>query len=604
MPNNSDNTSSITQSFRKDVSDEPEVFIQKMKNTLKKKKNNYKNIEELENIYETVDNSPTTFKPSINKSSKKSREHTNELTDSFEQFSKDMDDFKKNMTSIFTPMDNNEGNSSSPETDTKTSKKTKTEKSVYLPDYEYENKNEKKLKKEKYARLLDDAKNGTVNIAEIKNLLNTGQITQAQYNTLFGFSLPGFDWQNINTSPPKKPECGKFNKDCGASANSLDYFKKIMEIIKQLINLYSQLLNFIASKVYLSTNSNSESKDSTLDISIIAKILNYIIMVPFAIFFAYNWFYITFYRDESGNPLKIDFENDVMSSLKGLLERLFKCLVRPMILQDLLRNLISGTYYAFSSMIKNGEKSIFKESYIGRIIENPTVIFISLVFIILFMIPEYSDKISNALFSYMNDKKVPYEGYLHGIIAYDWIVGFAAVGIIGKYATFISSLLSPLTTVFWFLVLVIFSHVMIRFSGIFMILYLYVMSYFALTIYSPGGFFNGYNTINTILKNATSGKNKSCPPNQKDDMITKIIKMCYNYLWSFIYLIVCIVCLTMVLGKISSASSKIALSSVFSMLVAIISFYLVYNVQTPLTDDISKKDIDIPPYYNPFEKSK
>ena len=363
MPNNSDNTSSITQSFRKDVSDEPEVFIQKMKNTLKKKKNNYKNIEELENIYETVDKTTSTFKPlkKTNKPSKKSWEQTDELTDSFEQFSKDMDDFQKNMTSIFTPMDNKEGNSSSPESDNKNSKKTKTENSVYLPDYEYENKNEKELKKKRYKRLLDNAKDGNVNIAEIKNLLNTGEITQAQYNTLFGFSLPGFDWQNINTSLPKKPECGKFNKDCGASANSLDYFKKIMEIIKQLINLYSQLLNFIATKVYLSTNSNSESKDSTFDISVIAKILNYIIMVPFAIFFAYNWFYITFYRDESGNPLKIDFENDVMSSLKGLLERLFKCLVRPMILQDLLRNVVSKMYYAFSSMIKNGEKSIFKE---------------------------------------------------------------------------------------------------------------------------------------------------------------------------------------------------------------------------------------------------
>ena len=138
MPNNSDNTSSITQSFRKDVSDEPEVFIQKMKNTLKKKKNNYKNIEELENIYDTVDNTTSTFKPSkkTNKHSKKSWEQTDELTDSFEQFSKDMDDFKKNMTSIFTPMNNKEGNSSSPETDNKNSKKTKTENSVYLPDYE------------------------------------------------------------------------------------------------------------------------------------------------------------------------------------------------------------------------------------------------------------------------------------------------------------------------------------------------------------------------------------------------------------------------------------------------------------------------------------
>jgi hypothetical protein len=41
------------QSFRQDDRDSPDTFIKKMKNTMsKKRKNNYKGIEELENIYE------------------------------------------------------------------------------------------------------------------------------------------------------------------------------------------------------------------------------------------------------------------------------------------------------------------------------------------------------------------------------------------------------------------------------------------------------------------------------------------------------------------------------------------------------------------------
>ena len=95
-------------------------------------------------------------------------------------------------------------------------------------------------------------------------------------------------------------------------------------------------------------------------------------MIPISIIFAYNWFYIMFYKDELGEPVKIDFSKNVMDSLKGLLMRFFKTLVAPLILFDAVMRIFIPTIY-----FKIG--TALEMIFIGKILLNPIFIFISLI---------------------------------------------------------------------------------------------------------------------------------------------------------------------------------------------------------------------------------
>ena len=69
------------------------------------------------------------------------------------------------------------------------------------------------------------------------------------------------------------------------------------------------MLKYISTEIYNSTDGAIDGKPSknAKDVSVIVNVLHYIIMVPLAIYFSYNWFFITFYRDEENKGLNIDF---------------------------------------------------------------------------------------------------------------------------------------------------------------------------------------------------------------------------------------------------------------------------------------------------------
>lgn len=576
-----------------DDKDSPDQFIKKMNNTLsKKKKNNFKNIEELENIYEStgntkpakkkVDNHLLNIKSSVNALDKSIQQ----IEDSINKVSKKT--IKPHKISK-TPVDNIEGFSNTDIYD-----------SIYKPEYEFETE-EQPVSTTEYAKLVNDAKSGLLNTTLIKQLMNIGKITESQYNELFGFTLDfsGFEWKNASTPPPNptNERCSKWNKNCeGGGADIIEWLKRVLNNLKQIMGIYSQILRFISVLIYKSVDGSLDGNPSNSndDVSIIVNVLHFLIMIPLSIYFAYNWFYITFYKDETGEPITFDFSEKVMSSLKGLLIRLFKCLVQPMILIDsIIRLFIPKSYYTIGEAIQSFIIGPLDFSLIGKIITNPLFIFIWFTLIILHMTCKYSDTILNMFMSYITDAKVPYESYLHGIIAYDWIVGIAAIEIFGKVFGLIETYVSPLTAIFWFLILVIFSHLMIRFAGIFIILYLYAMSYFALSIYSKGGINAAIKSINLAFEASIRTSNVKCPEGEWEKSIKQILELVYKYLYAILYIIVLGYSAMWIFASMKSSSGKIILGSTLSLIVAIIILAVTYVRVSMGKSDIEKSDIDI-----------
>ena len=362
-----------------------------------------------------------------------------------------------------------------------------------------------------------------------------------------------------------------------------------------MIGIYSQVLRYFSTLLYKSTDGKIDGNPSNnaADVSIIVNVLHFLIMIPLSIYFAYNWFYITFYKDETGQSIQIDFSYNVMTSLKGLLIRFFKCLVQPMILLDaFMRLVIPNAYFSMGNALKSLIIGPLDLSFIGKILTNPIFIFLCLTLLILNMTCAYSDDVANMLYSYMSDEKVPYEKQLHGIIAYDWIIGIAAIGIIGRVFGIVESLMSPLSALFWFLVLVIFSHLMIRFAGIFALLYLYIMSYFALAIYSDGGVSAAMKSINLALEASIKDTDNKCPKGKWEKIIINVLNLIYKYLFALLYIIVLAYSTFLIFTSMKSSSGKIILGSTLVMIIAIIVMVIAL-VSLQSGPSTKKSDIDI-----------
>lgn len=582
-----------TLPFRNDDKDTPDQFIKKMKSTLsKKKKNNFKNIEELENIYESTTDKKSKKTKQVDRDLLNIKSSVNALDKSIQQIEDSINQVSektKTPKTPKTPLDNIEGFSN-----------TNIYDSIYKPEYEFETK-EQPVTNTEYAKLVNDAKSGILNTTLIKQLMNIGKITEAQYNQLFGFTLDfsGFEWKNASTTPPKptNERCSKWKKNCdGGGADIVEWLKRMLENLKKIMGIYSQILRFISVLIYKSVDGSLDGKPSNSndDVSIIVNVLHFLIMIPLSIYFAYNWFYITFYKDETGEPISFDFSEKVMSSLKGLLIRLFKCLVQPMILMDsFLRLFIPKSYYTIGEAIQSFIIGPFDFSFIGNIITNPLFIFIWFTLLILYMTCKYSDTILNMFLSYITDANVPYESYLHGIVAYDWIVGIAALGVFGKMVGAIETVMSPVSAIFWFLVLVIFSHLMIRFAGIFILLYLYAMSYFALSIFSKGGINAAIKSINLAFEASIRTGNVKCPEGEWEKAVKEILELIYKYLYAILYIIVLGYSSMWIFASMKSSSGKIILGSTLSLIIAIIVLAIAYVRVAMGKTDVEKSDIDI-----------
>lgn len=475
---------------------------------------------------------------------------------------------------------------------------TDTYERIYKPEYEY-GKRRRRIGRKQFAELANQAKSGKLNGTKLKQLLNTGRITQSQYNMLFGFSLDfsGFGWKNINAKPKSNEGCPKWNKNCGDNGtNIMEYIKRLIAYIKKIVGYYSQGLRYVSTLIYKSTDGKLDNKPSksTNDVSIIANILHYILMTPLSIYFAYNWFFITFYRDPVGQPIKIEFSDMIMKLLRGFLKRLFKRHVQPMILLDTaLRIVIPKGYYIVGNAFKGIKIGSVDFSLASNIMTNPLFIFIWLVVVILIMVCAFSEKVADKFLSYLLEKEVPHKSYLHGIALYDWIVGFADVGQMGQLFGLMEVFFNPLGAIFWGIVLEVFSHLTVRFGGLFFILYLYVMSYFAIAIYSVGGVGAAMKNINSAFETAINTTDSKCTPSAWEKFIMNLLNIIYKYLFAILYIMILLYSILLILIKMDSSSSQIILSSALVMVIAIIVM-AVKLIAMQNDKGIQKSDIDLP----------
>jgi hypothetical protein len=568
------NSNKLNNSLSTDDKNETTKILKKMKSISNKKKHNYKNIKELENIYDST----TSKKEGVEIRNKPKLSSTVFEDDTSKKI--DNDGSKKN-SHIIEGFTNDDGPK------------------IYIPEYEYDNYNKTTNKKSTNKIIDKKVPPGSIDMIELHKEYESGKITKSQYDNLFNFHFGNIDW---SLPKPTKNTCGQFNKNCDTGSNIMAYIQNAINIFKQFIGIYSDLLRYIATQIYLSTDGKIDGapRKSSKDVDLIVNILHYIIMIPFSIFFAYNWFYIMFYKDETGSFVKNDFSKIMMNSLKGLLMRFLKCLVAPVILVNaLMRTIIPGVYFGGIKIFQNIDAGPFSSFFetIGNIFDNPLIIFIWLTMIILYMVCNYSDTVINALYAYMGDGSTrPFLNLLYGIIGYDLVVGVAAIPLFIKAFDTMLALASPMTTLAWFLILLVFSFLMINFSGIFVIMYLYIMSYFALLIYSPAGYNVAINSIQNAFKNGVYSSKKPCPPNPGyfEQLLHNIFEAIYDNLTLVLYAIVFFYSIFRIIFDMKSASSKIILSSGFGIVVFMIVLGIIMTTVNKLKKNVDKSMFDLP----------
>jgi hypothetical protein len=591
------NNNKLNNSLSTDDKNETTKILKKMKIISSKKKHNYKNIKELENIYDST----TSKKEGI-----EIRNNQNPSATVLEDDTSKKRDNDGTKTTQNAKISGREAVGDRENSGERSSKEFVQEgftndngPSIYKPKYEYDSYNTTTNKKSTKKIIDKKVPPGSIDIMDLHKEYKSGNITKSQYDDLFNFHFGNIDW---SLPKPTTNKCGQFNKNCDTGSNIMAYIQNVINIFKQFIGIYSKLLRYIATQMYISTDGKIDGtpSKSSKDVDLLVNILHYIFMIPFSIFFAYNWFYIMFYRDETGSFVKNEFSKTVMDSLKGLLRRFLKCLVSPVILMNaLMRTIIPGVYLGGIKLFQNIDAGPFSSFFetVGNIFENPLIIFIWLTMIILYMVCTYSDTVINALYAYMGDGSTrPYINLLYGIIGYDLVVGVAAVPLFMKAFDTMLALASPMTTLAWFLILLVFSFLMINFSGIAVIIYLYIMSYFALLIYSPSGYKGAINSIQNAFKNGVYSSKKPCPPNPGyfEKLLHNIFEGIYDNLTLVLYAIVFFYSIFRIIMDMKSASSKIILSSGFGIIVFMIVLGIVMTTINKLDKNIDKSMFDLP----------
>jgi hypothetical protein len=240
---------------------------------------------------------------------------------------------------------------------------------------------------------------------------------------------------------------------------------------------------------------------------------------------------------------------------------------------------------------------------------NPIAQFMGLTCVILYLSCKYSDKVYNSFISFIgHGKAAPYISFLYLIVAYDIIIGVArrSSSIYGsmqattdKIAGFVKTLMSPFSSFVLWLLLVIFSFLNIRLAGLFIIIYLYITSYFAI------GIFNGTNNqanatfaisaMNTMFrKSVTNIGGRKCPPNPTflEKLFVVLMELCYDCMIYVLWFAVLSYGLYKYVTELKSNSSKIILSSVNGGILFLIVLYIILRIRTKMMNPLDINDYD------------
>jgi len=527
---------------------EIEKILQKMETITKEKKsgakNNYKNVDVLENVYEEKEKPAsktfvgrfTDFAKGLTEMQDNMNKINKELesmdVEGFEGFDEDDEEgFEDEGEEGFEDEGGEEGFEGDEEFKRfKRSKKFKRFKrskkfkeynqdELYRREYEPTNGGLGAVDKTLYKRLMQFAKRGKLSKSFLKRLLKQGLISRGEYNRLLRINRKAQQKQQKSSSKKSKKKC--------KSNRFKEFLDKLVNFIRKYTDKYNKLMFEMATYIYEFAGGNKASSKARIDIPLIAKQLKYFFMVPFALYFAYNWYYILFYRDESNQRIPNTFGETVNDYASyGLLRYLFTSLVQPMIV-------LNAYFRRFWPWVIESNVNLLSYLRLGKLdftflytfFSNPIVQFVGLTLTILYYACKYGDKLYNAFFKYLGTTgsiKMP-KGkiyrYILLILVFDIIVGVVRhsstiVNLMNRASSIFSLMTAPLVTIALWIILVIFTFMNMHLAILFCILYVYIYSYAAMAICGKKGAGNAWNDINQLLRNSVSKiGGRDCPPN-------------------------------------------------------------------------------------------
>ena len=356
------------------------------------------------------------------------------------------------------------------------------------------------------------------------------------------------------------------------------FSERLKRFIKRILTFNPQrfIRDNIARRFYKYTSGNDPKNNR--DIDIITKQIIMLFYGFIAVFISGNWYYIMFYKDAAGIPNSTKFNGmiDTITEKGGPIFRYFRldsqlqplwlinvffCNVTEFVITTGYGYVEFFAYYLTLMFIFNRifprTYDVIRSSY-KTIISNKQLLFILFTFFIIYCIIKYSSGLYKAYQTYKNPKikKLPKTSstILKIIIVFNLLFGVKTIvspllkgagikyddskGMIGNALGLFKSIMyflavGPILYIIIFFIALALNIMIMRISGLFVIFYLYIYSYFGAMLRG-----DSKTALSDFFKNI--GKYNPCESslsNAFTRLITSFISFLYENLTSFI--IVC-----------------------------------------------------------------
>jgi len=420
---------------------------------------------------------------------------------------------------------------------------------------------------------------------------------------------------------------------------NMPFLSRIMQLIKRILAFNPQrfIRDKIATRVYKYTSGNDPK--SNKDIDIITKQIIMLIYGLIAVFISGNWYYIMFYKDANGIPNSSKFNGMIDtivekggplfrylrldSQLQPLwLTNVFLCNVTEFIITTGYGYFEFFAYYLSLMFIFNRifprEYDVIRSSY-KTIISNKQLLFILFTFFIIYCILKYSSSLYKAYQTYKNPKtkKLPKTSstIIKMIIVFNLLFGVKTIvspllkgagikyddskGMIGNALGLFKSILyflalGPILYIIIFFIALAVNIMIMRISGLFVIVYLYIYAYFGAMLRG-----DSKTALSDFFKNV--GKYNPCESSTSNAftrLMTSAISFIYANLTSMI--IVCFSIWSILVYKftISNQRSAAALIGANMVIIAIAIVASMINSYTS-KNKVNLQDYN---YIEPYNK--
>ena len=385
--------------------------------------------------------------------------------------------------------------------------------------------------------------------------------------------------KNIKTESFEEAKENKGNKESfkenlSNSKCKQNALSKFFSQVRYYIGLLNKLLfgNFdanltkIIGAIYDLGDKKARSKRS--DINIIKNQAYYILSIPITLLIAYNWFFITIYK-EGGAQVNTRFDFDSLQSILPMLNFFFFYLSRPTVI--------------FSNVILHYMPPVVetaKKFQPMDILLNSMLLFLLMIFILSNVVCNYSSTIKNTFFGYIggSTKANPsLTNMLYGIIMFSMLMSLFPSSVLDTASSVFNLVTAPFSTLIGGIFKLIFTLINIGIAGIFLLGYIIIHSFFAIPIYSSTTYLNTIKNINNFLCQSISNIGKyDCPPNTLVwwvawlKFLLEIINKC---LFEFIFILFFLIGIITYILFVNSAINKIFFSFINTLIIAAISIF-------------------------------